>query len=85
MTESIARYLLENVAMLFVEKGYSFFTYRDAVSILAKSDNYTGSILGDLVRSGWLEKKLVVDDRRKKLYRVRPLDEIFNEIGRSGE
>ncbi|HQJ87965.1 MAG TPA: MarR family transcriptional regulator [Methanoregulaceae archaeon] len=86
MTESIAKYLLENVALLFAEKRYSSFTHLEAISILGKSGNYTGAILGKLVRSGWLEKKTPDPyDKRKKLYRVRPLEETLFEIGRSEE
>lgn len=83
MTESIPKFLLENVAMLFAEMNYSFFSFEDAVSIMGQSPNYTGSILGRLVRCGWLEKQPAPDDRRKKHYRVRPLETVLSEIGQS--
>ena len=83
MVESIPKYLLERVALLYAQKGTTEFRFDDAIEILGDSRSYLGQILPKLVKAGWIEKKVDPVDRRKKIYRIIAPDETIKKLGTS--
>lgn len=81
MVESIPKYLLERVALLYAQKGTTEFRFNDAMEILGDSRSYLGQILPKLVKAGWIEKKVDPVDRRKKIYRIIAPDETIKKLG----
>ncbi len=81
MVESIPKYLLERVALLYAQKGTTEFRFNDAMEILGDSRSYLGQILPKLVEAGWIEKKVDPVDRRKKIYRIVAPDETIKKLG----
>jgi DNA-binding MarR family transcriptional regulator len=81
MVESIPKYLLERVALLYAQKGTTEFRFDDAIEILGDSRSYLGQILPKLVKAGWIEKKVDPVDRRKKIYRIIAPDETIKKLG----
>lgn len=81
MVDSIPKYLLERVALLYAKKGTTEFSFDDAMAILGDSRSYMGQILPKLVKAGWIEKKVNPIDRRRKIYRLVAPDETLKKLG----
>lgn len=70
MVSSLPRNLLEKFARLYAERGTSEFRFQEAEEILGETEKYVGQILPNLVKAGWLEKKVDPEDSRRKIYRI---------------
>lgn len=81
MVDSIPKYLLERVALLYAKKGTAEFSFDDAMATLGGSRSYMGQILPKLVKAGWIEKKVDPVDRRRKIYRIIAPDETLKKLG----
>ncbi|NLE26529.1 MarR family transcriptional regulator [Methanoculleus horonobensis] len=81
MVSSLPRNLLEKFARLYAERGTSEFRFQEAEEILGETEKYVGQILPNLVRAGWLEKKVDPEDSRRKIYRVVDPNRILQRLG----
>ncbi len=74
MVESIPKYLLEKISLLYSEFKADSITFQDAVKTLAQNERYTGQILSSLGNFGWIEKRRDTKDKRKKFYQIKNLN-----------
>ncbi len=81
MVRSLPRNLLEKFARLYAEKGTSEFRFQEAEEILGETEKYVGQILPNLVRAGWLEKKVDPEDNRRKIYRIVDPNKTLQRLG----
>ena len=81
MVSSLPRNLLEKFARLYAEKGTSEFRFQEAEEILGETEKYVGQILPNLVRAGWLEKKVDPEDNRRKIYRIVDPNKTLQRLG----
>jgi len=81
MVSSLPRNLLEKFARLYAERGTSEFRFQEAEEILGETEKYVGQILPNLVKAGWLEKKVDPEDSRRKIYRIVDPDRILQCLG----
>lgn len=83
MVSSLPRNLLEKLARLYAEKGTSEFRFQEAEEVLGETEKYVGQILPNLVKAGWLEKKVDPEDNRRKIYRVVDPSKTLQRLGQS--
>jgi hypothetical protein len=83
MVESIPKHLLEKLSMLFREFNTNEFRFQDAIRILGKDERYTGLILSQLGKAGWVSKRHDKDDGRKRFYRVNNVNDSMNQLGKN--
>jgi DNA-binding MarR family transcriptional regulator len=81
MVRSLPKNLLEKFARLYAEKGTSEFRFQEAEEILGETEKYIGQILPNLVKAGWLEKKVDPEDNRRKIYRIVNPNRILQRLG----
>ena len=81
MVSSLPRNLLEKFARLYAERGTSEFRFQEAEEILGETEKYVGQILPNLVRAGWLEKKVDPEDNRRKIYRIVDPNKTLQRLG----
>ncbi len=83
MVSSLPRNLLEKFARLYAERGTSEFRFQEAEEILGETEKYVGQILPNLVKAGWLEKKVDPEDSRRKIYRIVEPNITLQRLGQS--
>lgn len=81
MVRSLPRNLLEKFARIYAEKGTSEFRFQEAEEILGETEKYVGQILPNLVRAGWVEKKVDPEDNRRKIYRIVDPNKTLQRLG----
>jgi len=81
MVSSLPKNLLEKFARLYAEKGTSEFRFQEAEEILGETGKYVGQILPNLVKAGWLEKKVDPEDHRRKIYRIIDPNRVLQRLG----
>jgi len=81
MVSSLPKNLLEKFARLYAEKGTSEFRFQEAEEILGETEKYIGQILPNLVKAGWLEKKVDPEDNRRKIYRIVEPNRVLQRLG----
>lgn len=83
MTKPLPKWLFIRYAKLWKDKKNHEFDFVEARALLKEKDPKTLSvILSDLRRSGWLKTNLDPQDARKRTYRLRPLQDIVEEIAK---
>ncbi len=81
MVESIPKHLLEKVAILYATKGTNEFSFQEAEEILGLTTSYTGQVLPNLVKAGWIKKKTDSNDGRRRFYRIVAPEKTLKELG----
>jgi len=81
MPQPLPRWLFRRYAKLWKERGEGKFDYDAARQTLKEKDDKTLSvILSELRKHGWLEITLDRADARKRIYQLRPPQDITKEI-----
>jgi hypothetical protein len=81
MTEPLPKWLFLRYAKLWKEKKNQNFDFDEARRLLKEKDDKTVSvILSDLRKHGWLETFLDPEDVRKRTYRLKPPQDVIEEI-----
>ena len=81
MVESIPKHLFEKISLLYNDYKTDTFSFQDAVKTLGRNERYTGLILSKLVHAGWITKKRDEQDKRKKYYQLKNIQEMMEKIG----
>lgn len=82
MVESVPKYLLEKISLLYSNYNTGDFSFQDAITTFGHDERYTGLILSKLVKAGWIEKRRDAKNTRKKIYHIKNISEIVEEIGK---
>lgn len=82
MVESVPKYLLEKISLLYSSYNTGDFSFQDAIATFGHDERYTGLILSKLVKAGWIEKRRDTKNTRKKIYHIKNISEIVEEIGK---
>ena len=86
MSKPLPRWLTHRYAILWKEKKSNEFEYDEARELLKEKDDKTLSvILSQLRKYGWLETTLHPSDARKRTYRLKPPQDVLEEIARELE
>lgn len=83
MSKPLPKWLFRRYARLWKGKKSDEFDYDEARRLLKEKDDKTLSvILSELRKHGWLEAALNPSDARKRTYRLRPPQDVVDEIAR---
>lgn len=86
MSKPLPKWLTRRYALLWKEKKTNQFEFDEARELLKEKDDKTLSvILSELRKYGWLETALHPGDARKRTYRLRPPQDVLEEIARGLE
>ncbi|OGW71723.1 MAG: hypothetical protein A2047_00955 [Omnitrophica bacterium GWA2_41_15] len=81
MSEIVPKWIMRRYLILRNEFGEKEFSFEECKNSLDEGDARIISIfLSDLKKNGWLTVKIDPNDSRKRLYQLRGLDTVFNEI-----
>jgi len=80
MAVAIPKWVQRRYALLRKAYGTDEFTFEDACEILKADEKFISVLLSELKKYGWLEVKLNPEDSRKRIYRLRPIENIMSEI-----
>ena len=81
MVESIPKHLFEKISLLYNDYKTETFGFQEAVKTLGRNERYTGLILSKLVHAGWITKTRDKQDKRKKYYQLKNIQEMMEKIG----
>jgi len=83
MSKPLPKWLFLRYAKLWKEKRNQNFDFDEAQRLLREKDDKTLSvILSDLRKHGWLEASLDPNDTRKRTYRLKPPQDVVENITR---
>ena len=80
MTKLIPGWVMRRYLKLRSEFDSKNFTFKEAQTVLKDDGRIINLFLSKLKESGWLNVSQHPEDKRKKLYQLKPLEEAFNEI-----
>lgn len=81
MAKPLPKWLMNRYALLWKAKKNNQFEYHEARAILNERDDKTLSvILSEFRRYGWMDVTLHPNNARKRIYTLRPLQDILEEI-----
>lgn len=82
MIKPIPRWLQERYAILWRKLGEKPFDADRAREILKDNEGSINVALSELRKLGWLSTEFDPKDARKRIYRLTPLEEAFEELGK---
>ena len=80
MAVAIPKWVQRRYALLRKAYGTGEFTFEDACEILGSDGKFVSVLLSELKKYGWIEVKLNPEDSRKRIYKLRPIENIMSEI-----
>ena len=81
MTEPLSKWVMKRYSKLWITFKNKEFDHGQASKAL-NDDKMTSIILSDLKKAGWLEVKLHPGDSRKRIYKLKNLEEVIRDIVR---
>ena len=77
MVSSIPKWIMERYSILWKKYGIKEINYEEIKKTLTIDDlNIISVFLSELRRAGWLEVRLDPEDSRRRIYRLRPPEQV---------
>lgn len=81
----LSKWIMRRYLVLWEQLHENDFTFDDALGLLGKMQNpdskkLIGLFLSELRKSGWLYVRFDPDDARKRIYKLKPYEQIFSVI-----
>ena len=74
--ESINAWVVRRYKVLWTAFGERKFTFEDAVKTLGEEEKFVSVFLSELKKLDWIEVELNQEDSRKRIYKLRSLEEV---------
>ncbi len=83
--ELLSRWIMKRYLILWTHFKENDFTFDEAAALLGKlqkpdSRKLVALFLSELRKSGWVNADFDPDDARRRIYRLKPYEDIFKEI-----
>lgn len=80
MDNLIPAWIIRRYKKLWNKFGSEKFTFEEAKNALEESDEkFISVVLSELDKLGWIEIELDTEDRRKRVYALKPLEEVIKK------
>ena len=81
----LSKWIMKRYLVLWRNVGSAEFDFDRALQVLQKlqkpdDKGVVGLFLSELRKAGWLDVKFDPEDTRKRIYRLKPYESMFNEI-----
>ena len=80
MANPLPKWLMKRYAVMWSEFGERHFAYEDAVKSLGENKSLVAVVLSNLNKLGWLDVNTDKSDSRKKMYTLKNIQIVLEEI-----